>query len=104
MLKQTGETIGLCHIFIIGGISGLSSWSETYFWWLDNSAIKLPWPFLPFVSFLFCMHDQGLTQRGHFTDKEEGVNFLQFFADIFYGKALLKLYSAKNVLWTAISI
>ena len=34
--------------------------SKTWFCWLDNPAIKLTWPFLPFVSFLLCPRAQGI--------------------------------------------
>jgi len=31
----------------------------------------------------------GLDQYGHFADKEGGINFSRFFADVFYGRPLM---------------
>ena len=40
--------------------------------------MKLPRPFLPFVSFLLFLRGQGeLTQCRHFAYKDEGVNFVR---------------------------
>jgi len=41
-----------------------------------------------FLKFMVCPHGQevrGLSQCGHFADKEEGVNFSRFCANVFYG-------------------
>jgi len=42
-----------------------------------------------FSKFKVCPHRQGgLSQCRHFVDKEVGVNFLRFSADVFYGRPL----------------
>jgi len=40
-----------------------------------------------FSKFMVCPFGQrGLVHCGHFSDKMEGVNFLRFCADVFYGR------------------
>jgi len=50
-----------------------------------------------FSKFMVCPHGQGegeggLSQCVHFSDKEGGVNFSRFCADVFYGRPLMHVY------------
>ena len=63
--------------------------------------MKLPWPFLPFVSFLSRPREQGVDAVKTLNGLGEGG---QFFADVVYGEPLMKLYTVKIVLWTRTSL
>jgi len=51
-----------------------------------------------FSKFMVCPQDnegRGLSQCGHFADKNGGVNFLRFCADVRYGRPLYTIRSKK---------
>ena len=63
--------------------------------------MKLLWPFVPFVGSLLCSREQGVDAvRTLYGQGGEG----QVVVDVFYGQSLVKLYTAKNVLLTRISL
>ena len=68
--------------------------------------MKLPWPFPHFVSSLLCQRERGFDAVRTLYGQGGKGQFLRFLRTSLWTAPyeLTKLYTAKNVLWTRISV